>query len=102
MMQKYTVVPFDLNKKNPSKEFFKYMEEHYDERDSELIYVDENLLKVTCYDIEDIQIFVSNKPFQKKGLASVVISEDTFTAYLIKTDLEEQTGFKLVECKNGN
>ena len=99
MMQEYRVVPFDLNKKNPSKEFFKYMKENYDEKSSEFIYLDKNLLKIMCYDIDNTRIFVSNKPFHKKELASVIISGDAFQAYLIKTDLEEQTEFKLIDDK---
>lgn len=111
-MQQYQVIPshasithlsnINLDKKNPGKEFFKYMQEYYDKQNSELIYIDENLVKVICYDINNTLIFVANKPFQKGSLSSVVISKNNCVAYLIKMGLEKQTGFKLLGHKNGN
>ena len=116
MMQEYEAVPsndyttyFDrlkalmahlndirLGETNLGKEFFKYLEEYYDEQSSELVYTNNNLVKVNCYNINDTLIFVANKPFQKKGLTSVAISGNKLIASLIKIGLEKQTGFQLI------
>ena len=113
MIQKYQVVPLhtpimangsiEVDEKDASKRFFECMEKYYDGQGvAGLVYMDTKVMKIMCYHINDALIFVADKPFQKKDLSSVLMTEDALAGYAIKSGLEKQTGFKLIECENGN
>ena len=91
-----------LSEENACKGFFEAMKENYDGEETwGPCRNNFGFINIMLYTIRGVEVRVSDKPFYRDRLSSVIIDEEIKVGR-IKSEIENKTGCKLVIVEHGN